>query len=66
MVQPRDGKIQSAPTAQQRAENRSFFFFFNENITENRILSLHLNLMVKWNVFFLMNRKLRILALLIS
>lgn len=65
MVQPRDGKIQSAPTAQQRAENRSFFFF-DENITENRILSLHLNLMVKWNVFFLMNRKLRILALLIS
>lgn len=65
MVQPRDGKIQSAPTAQQRAENRSFFFF-DENITENRILSLHLNLMVKWNAFFLMNRKLRILALLIS
>lgn len=65
MVQSRDGKIQSAPTAQQRAENRSFFFF-DENITENRILSLHLNLMVKWNVFFLMNRKLRILALLIS
>lgn len=49
MVQPWDGKIQSAPTAQQSAENRSIFFF-NEN-TENRILSPHLNLMVNWNVF---------------